>query len=268
MKGFLTKMPTRLEAGRVKYSLHLDQEIDLNARLGQPIYLAFTGEMHCVSCGRAVKKTFQQGHCFPCVRSKAACDLCIVKPERCHFHLGTCREPEWGEAHCMQKHVVYLANTSGLKVGITRIQNIPHRFMDQGATQALPLFEVDSRYHSGLIEILLAQHLDDKTNWRKMLQGEALPLDLQAEKEKLAEQLTYALESLAVEHKMQIKPAPFPLIELAYPVLKYPQKLVSLSFDKTPVIEGVLEGIKAQYLILSTGVLNIRNFSGYQVILT
>ncbi len=252
----------------VHYTLNLDQPVLLNPFLGQEISLEFLGEMQCVGCGRSLKKTFQQGYCFPCTQSKAACDLCIVKPERCHFHLGTCREPEWGNAHCMQKHVVYLANTSGLKVGITRLKNIPQRFIDQGATEALPIFEVDSRYHSGLIEVLLAQHLADKTNWRKMLQGAPKPLDLLAEKTHIAERLIQPLESLALAHDITVRPAVLPLFELTYPVLEYPTKVHSLSFDKTPVINGILQGIKGQYLLLSTGVLNIRNATGYRVKLT
>jgi len=177
-EGFLSKMSAELQEQEVQYFLDLEPRIEMNALLGKNIQLTFTAQMACVGCGRAIKKTFQQGYCFPCMQTKAACDLCIVKPELCHFHKGTCREPEWGQKHCMQKHVVYLANTSGLKVGITRFENVPQRFIDQGATQALPVFEVDSRYHSGLIEVKMAEFLQDKTNWRKMLQGDAEALDL------------------------------------------------------------------------------------------
>jgi hypothetical protein len=51
-------------------------------------------------------------------------------------------------------------------------------------------------------------------------------------------------------------------------VIKYPTKVVSLNFDKTPVISGVLEGIKGQYLLLDVGVLNIRKFSSYNLTLS
>ncbi len=265
MLGHLSKMQADLDGETVRYTLNLNEPVALNPLLGKPLRFEFLGEMQCVGCGRAIKKTFQQGYCFPCVKTKAACDLCIVKPERCHYHLGTCREPEWGQAHCMQKHVVYLANTSGLKVGITRLQNIPKRFIDQGAVQALPLFEVESRYHSGLIEVSIAKHLNDKTNWRKMLQGAPELLDLSLEKEKLRETLLQEVDTLVHRHEIKLQPAAHPHISLQYPIQKYPDKLISLSFDKTPVIEGVLEGVKGQYLMLSTGVLNIRNFSGYAV---
>lgn len=261
IEGFLSKMPAKLLDGQVHYTLDLDKPVALNSYLGQNVRLSFLGAMKCVGCGRAIKKTFQQGYCFPCVQTKAACDLCILKPERCHFHLGTCREPEWGQSHCMQKHVVYLANTSGLKVGITRMQNIPQRFIDQGATQALPIFEVETRLDSGLIEVEIAKHLADKTNWRKMLQENQAKMDLSLEREKVV-RIIQALPSLA---DLKFMPSNIGEIELNYPIDQHPVKVVSLSFDKTPEIEGILEGIKGQYLMLSTGVLNIRNFSGYRI---
>ncbi len=261
MHGFLTKMRGELISGLVHYHLDLDQPVAMNHLLGQNIRISFKDAMRCVGCGRSIKKTFQQGYCFPCVQTKAACDMCILKPELCHYHRGTCREPTWGESHCMQKHVVYLANTSGLKVGITRFSNIPQRFIDQGATQALPVLEVESRYESGLLEVEIAKELNDKTNWRKMLQADAPDLDLTHERDKVFATLKNWLNSEGVKSK----PAAIPEIFLRYPILQYPQKVVSLNLDKTPIIEGVLQGIKGQYLLLSTGVFNVRNATGYAV---
>ncbi|NCX94631.1 MAG: DUF2797 domain-containing protein, partial [Gammaproteobacteria bacterium] len=122
-KGPLSKMSTlRTSAGQVEYSLSLGEaNIALNDYLGQPITLMHTGKLYCIACGREVKKTFQQGYCFVCTQKLAECDTCLIKPERCHYHLGTCREPSWGEQHCLKDHYVYLANASGLKVGITRL---------------------------------------------------------------------------------------------------------------------------------------------------
>lgn len=268
VEGFLSKMKGMLVESAVEYTLMLEREVSMNALVGQRIQLEFRGEMQCVSCHRVIKKTFQQGHCFPCTQTKAACDLCIVRPERCHFSQGTCREPEWGRQHCMQQHVVYLSNTSGLKVGITRRPNIPQRFIDQGAIQALPVFEVESRYHSGLVEVLLATHFADKTNWRAMLQGHARALNLIEERDKLNEDFREELNQLALTHSLPIKPITAAVIELQYPVLNYPLKVTSLSLDKTPCIEDKLEGIKGQYLIFTQGVFNVRNFSGYKIRLT
>ncbi len=170
--GGLRKMYTRLEQP-VHYQLPIgDGQVDLNALIGKPIRLVYQQEINCLHCGRKTKKSFSQGYCYPCFTKLPQCDSCIVKPEKCHYHEGTCRDPAWGERHCFQPHVVYLANSSGLKVGITRGEQIPTRWMDQGAIQALPILEVDNRLHSGLIEQIIAAHVSDKTNWRTMLKGE------------------------------------------------------------------------------------------------
>ena len=130
--GRLRKMPA--EAGNpVAYSIAVgDTRIPLNDLIGRPLRLDFDGVIRCIHCDRKTNKSFNQGFCYPCFRKLAACDSCIMSPEKCHYHLGTCREPEWGEAHCMVEHVVYLANSSGLKVGITRASQVPTRWIDQG----------------------------------------------------------------------------------------------------------------------------------------
>ncbi len=117
-----------------EYFLRLDdEEIRLNDYLGQTLMLDFAGDIHCQACGRKTNKSFNQGYCFPCFNKLAECDACIMSPEKCHFHLDTCRDPAWGERRCMQDHYVYLANSSGLKVGITRGSQVPTRWFDQGA---------------------------------------------------------------------------------------------------------------------------------------
>ncbi len=179
-RGDARKMRTSL-ADPVQYFLVLgDREVALNAYLGKRLALDYESEIHCIACGRKTSKSFNQGYCYPCFKRLARCDTCIVNPYTCHFHEGTCREPDWGEAHCMIDHVVYLANTSGLKVGITRGTQVPTRWMDQGATQARPVFRVATRRQSGLVEELFRQHIADKTNWQAMLKGDAEPLDLGA----------------------------------------------------------------------------------------
>ena len=117
-----------------------DVEVPLNQYLGSTLQLSFDGVINCIHCDRKTNKSFNQGYCYPCFKRLAQCDSCIVSPEKCHYHEGTCREPEWGETHCMIDHIVYLANTSGIKVGITRGTQVPTRWMDQGATQAKPIF--------------------------------------------------------------------------------------------------------------------------------
>ena len=179
--GNIEKMRATL-AEPVQYALPVgDFHLPMNELIGQPLKLVHTGRIHCVACGRLTKKSFNQGYCYPCFTKLAQCDSCIVKPELCHFAEGTCREPEWGMAHCMIPHVVYLANSSGLKVGITRHSQIPTRWLDQGATQALPILAVQSRFQSGLAEVIFKDFVADKTDWRAMLKGDAIELDLRAQ---------------------------------------------------------------------------------------
>ena len=153
MQGTLRKLKSSLTEP-VQYHLPVgDNLVDLNALIGKELTLTFSGTILCSNCGKKTKKSYSQGHCFVCMRKLASCDMCIMKPETCHYDKGTCREPQWGEENCMIPHYVYLANTSGLKVGITRHTQIPTRWVDQGATQALPIFKVQTRLQSGLVEL-------------------------------------------------------------------------------------------------------------------
>lgn len=267
MVGNLRKMKTQT-GPPVAYALPVgDVQVALNPLLGQTLRLGFTGRIHCVACGRQTKKSFNQGYCYPCFQRLAQCDMCILKPELCHYAQGTCREPEWGEAHCLQPHYVYLANSSGLKVGITRQRQIPTRWMDQGAVQALPIVHVQSRYQAGMLEVMLKQHVSDRTDWRRMLKGDPEPADLAARRDTLlaacGDEVDAWLSSLEADG--------FGLLGNAeehgfrYPVLEYPAKVKALNFDKTPDVEGTLLGIKGQYLLLDSGVLNVRKFGGYEI---
>ncbi|MGB5209611.1 MAG: DUF2797 domain-containing protein [Gammaproteobacteria bacterium] len=252
----------------VDYQLRIaEQELALAPRLGQSFTLRFEGEIRCANCARLTRKSFSQGHCFPCSQRLAACDLCIVRPDRCHFDQGTCREPDWGQTHCMQPHFVYLANTSGLKVGITRAHQGMTRWIDQGASQALPILEASSRHVSGLAEVALAAHVADRTDWRAMLRGPAEDVDLAAEGERLLARCAPELDAIRARFGadcLRLLPDR-EAVRIEYPVLEYPDKIRSLNLDKTPEINGTLQGIKGQYLIFDTGVLNVRKFSAYIV---
>lgn len=266
-RGALSKMGTRLEQP-VQYSLRLgEQDLDLNALLGQGVRLEYLGAIHCSHCGRKTKKSFSQGYCYPCFSKLAQCDTCIMSPERCHYAAGTCREPAWGEQFCMTEHVVYLANSSGAKVGITRATQVPTRWIDQGATQALPIMRVATRQQSGLVEDVLRSQVTDRTNWRAMLKGEAAPLDLAQLAGEIFQACQDGITALQERFGLQaIQPlSDLAVVDIAYPVLAYPAKVVSFDLEKTPVVEGTLQGIKGQYLIFDTGVINIRKFTAYQL---
>ncbi len=159
----------------------------------------------------------------------------------------------------MQPHVVYLANSSGVKVGITRQTQVPTRWIDQGAYQALPLFKVKTRLDSGLVETIFGKYVADKTNWQRMLKGNPEVIDLVALSQELMEKVgeevrPYVYEKMAQE-----------VVQMNYPVQRYPEKVKSLGLDKVPVIEDDLVGIKGQYLIFANGVTNMRNHAGYLV---
>lgn len=251
----------------ISYQLNLDSgAVDLNALLGKRLQIAYREQIRCIHCQRVTKKSFSQGFCYPCFQKLAQCDRCIMSPELCHFAAGTCREPEWGEKHCMQPHVVYLANSSGFKVGITRQTQVPIRWIDQGAVQALPLIEVSSRYLSGLVEDLFRTWLGDRTNWRKMLKNDVEVLDLLAEREKLKSLAEDGLNELRAAHpneRIQWVDAEEYIFD--YPYLAWPEKAKTYNLDKTPTIEDRLIAIKGQYLIFENAALNIRKYTSYDV---
>ncbi len=244
-----------------------EQELPLNTLLGKQLRLQFLGEINCMHCGRKTKKSFNQGYCYPCFSKLARCDICIISPEKCHYHQGTCREPEWSQQFCMATHTVYLANSSGIKVGITRNSQIPTRWIDQGAVQALPILRVKDRQMSGLVEVLFKEFVADKTNWRAMLKGQVEEIDLLARRDELLVKVADGLQSLQQQFGLQslqiIDDAE--QLSIDYPVVEYPTKVSSLNFDKNPLVEGTLMGIKGQYLILDIGVINIRKFGAYVV---
>lgn len=265
-KGTLNKMRASLDV-KVIYQLPVgEQFVDLTPFIGQSLTLTHTGNIYCSACGKKTKKSYSQGHCFVCMRKLASCDMCIMKPETCHYDQGTCREPKWGEDNCMVDHYVYLSNTSSLKVGITRHTQIPTRWIDQGATQGLPIFKVKTRHISGLIEVEVAKHIADKTNWRTLLKGDGEPIDLN---QRFAQLLPLLSDKIA-EIKQQFGDDAIDVLTesitpIEYPVKQHPVKITSHNFDKTPQVTGVLQGIKGQYLIFDTGVINIRKFTSYEV---
>lgn len=268
MFGTIKKMHAILDENRLaQYQLPIGKQLlAMNPLIGTTITLTHSGKIICSNCGRQTKKSYAQGHCFACMKKLASCDLCILKPETCHYAQGTCREPEWGERNCFVPHYVYLSNTSGLKVGITRYGQRPTRWIDQGATQGLAILKTATRQLSGLVEVELAKIIPDKTNWRTMLKGNTENIDLKA----------YAVELLPqIEHKTQeicmlygedaIVKLDEEIQEIHYPVTEFPTKISSHNFDKEAVVSGALLGIKGQYLILDTGVINLRKFTSYEL---
>lgn len=267
-RGSLSKMSVQLQAPVVQYSFRLgDSLVPVNPMIGKTLRLEYLGAIHCSHCGKRTKTSYSQGYCYPCMTKLAQCDLCIMAPERCHYDAGTCREPSWGEQFCMTDHVVYLANSSGVKVGITRATQLPTRWLDQGASQALPIMRVATRQQSGLVEDLFRSQVADRTNWRALLKGDAAAVDLAQVRDQLFESCAEGLQGLqerfglqAIQTIADVEP-----LEIRYPVEQYPAKIVSFNLDKNPIAEGTLLGVKGQYLIFDSGVINIRKYTAYQL---
>lgn len=253
----------------VTYVLHLDEtQIPLNELLGDPLVIEFGGEIRCRHCAAMTRKSYGDGYCYPCFKTLARCDLCVVSPDRCHYAAGTCREPSWGEAFCMQPHVVYLANSAGAKVGITKSEHLPGRWLDQGATQALVIMYTATRHQAGCVEAALARHVADRTDWRGLIGRAADTLDLRSLAAQLRSVAAFELAALdrTFPNALRWAEAEVP-VAFEYPVVRYASPAHGLVLSAEESVEGVLLGIKGQYLMFDTGVFNVRRHTSYRVTL-
>jgi hypothetical protein len=232
--------------------------LSLNQLLDKNIEINFLG-YQCLQCGKK-KKIFRQGFCYDCFMSSPAAGDWIMKPELSTAHLDLeDRDLEYEKRVQLQPHIVYLALSSEVKVGVTRKTQVPTRWIDQGAVQAIPIVEVPNRYLAGITEVALKEHFADKTNWQKMLKNEVPDADLLQERANLK----YIIPKEVQEY---FHPEKEDLYDLHFPVLEFPKKVTSLNLDKTPNFSGKLMGIKGQYLIFQDGtVFNVRTFEGYVV---
>jgi hypothetical protein len=261
--GFLKKLAAqRLDDDNpINYYLPLDNhKILLNDYINEKITLTYSGDIRCINCNCLTHKSYAQGHCYPCFATLASCDMCMMKPETCHHHRGTCRDNEFATDYCFNPHIVYLAVSSNVKVGITNETQKLIRWTDQGASYAMVLAVVPDRKTAGNIEIELAKHIADRTNWRKMLSNNIPEIDLIEQKHNLAQKLPKDL----IKHLSDDNT----ITHITYPTTHFPDKIKSLNFDKTPTISKTLRGIKGQYLIFDDAVINLRKFQGYEIMFT
>ena len=256
MEGTLKKMDTELK-DIVQYTLDIHNKIHLmNDYVGQSVKIEWSGKVVCI-CGKVMKKFYRSNFCYKCYWESPFASQSIFKPELCTAHLNIEeRDLEWEKKFQIAPHYVYLANSSGIKVGITRGSQGVIRWMDQGASQAILIAEVPNRKFSGDIEVALKRFVNDITNWRKMLSGEPKPVDLVKMKEELSIHVPEKLKQYILPNNT--------VTEIKYPVKKYPIKIKSTKLDNTPTIKGELLGIKGQYLLLDGDrVFNIRSHEGY-----
>lgn len=258
--GSVRKMRTEITNETVSYFLPIGQsEVHMNDYIGKSISFIFQNKINCIKCGCVTNKSFAQGFCYPCFTTAPETEECVLRPELCKAHEGISRDMEHAEKHCLRDQYVYLAVSSGLKVGVTR--HIPSRWVDQGASYALVIAVVPNRYTAGVIEVALKTYFSDKTNWQKMLKNEVLQgIDLVAERERAKLYLPGKLQQYFLKDN--------DITHIHYPVEKYPVKVDAVNFDKSASFSGILSGIKGQYLIFSNGmVLNVRKYTGYNFML-
>jgi hypothetical protein len=262
----LRKMRTRLEGPKAVYQLPIVDILDyrglenVNDWVGQRIQISFEHAIHCIETGKKIRKSFGEGLSYEAFLSSPLASPSIVHPELSRIHEGIAlRDKEWEEAHHNQPHVVYLSRTSEVKVGVTRTVNVPSRWIDQGASEAIILAETPYRQLAGLIEVTLKDHFADKTAWQKMLKNET------DDRTPLPQWKERALNYLPAEFEPFISDSD-EVTAIHYPVLAFPKTVKSLKLDTTPDIEGELSGIKGQYLLFSDGrVFNVRSHAGYRV---
>ena len=257
-EGVLTKMQTEYSNPIQYYLVFETSFLNLNQLLDKNLEIEFMG-YQCLNCGKK-KKIFRQGFCYDCFMSSAAAGDWIMKPELSTAHLDIeDRDLDYEKKVQLQPHIVYLALSSEIKVGVTRKTQVPTRWIDQGAVQAIPIVEVPNRYLAGITEVALKNHYADKTNFRKMLTNEVPVADLV--KERMS--LRYLIPKEVQDY---FHPEKEDLYDLHFPVLEYPKKVASLNLDKSPNFSGKLKGIKGQYFIFEDGtVFNVRTFEGYVV---
>jgi hypothetical protein len=256
-QGTLTKMQTEYGNPIQYYLVFENSFLNLNQLLGKDLAIEFLG-YQCLNCGKA-KKIFRQGFCYDCFMSSPAVGDWIMKPELSTAHLDIeDRDLTYEKRVQLQPHVVYLALSSEVKVGVTRKTQVPTRWIDQGAVQAIPIVEVPNRYLAGITEVALKNHFADKTNWQKMLKNEVPNMDLITERNKVFDWLPNEVKDYFPKEEK--------IIQMDFPVVHYPTKVTSLNLDKTPNFSGKLTGIKGQYLLFEDGtVFNVRTYEGYVV---
>lgn len=258
-RGPLRKMKTQL-AAPIDYYLNLSEDLlHMNQLIGKKISLRHIG-YECIECG-SDEPIFRMGFCKKCFFESPYASETILKPELSTAHLGIEeRDLEVEKRIQLQPHIVYLSYTGDVKVGVTRESQVPTRWIDQGASFALPIAKTGNRYEAGVIEVALKEHLADKTNWRKMLQTDESDADLLLERDKIAQLIPAEMQKfLYHEENMMI---------LKYPY-SVPEKINAFTLDKRPNFEGVLSGIKGQYLCFDQeNLINIRNHEGFVVEIT
>ncbi len=256
-EGVLRKMQTEFSTP-IQYFLILGADfINMNQALDRELEMELI-KTQCLNCGED-RPIFRQGFCRSCFFESPLAGDWIMKPELSTAHLDKeDRDLEYEKRMQLQPHIVYLANSSNVKVGVTRKSQLPTRWIDQGAHEAIPIVEVPNRYLAGITEMALKEYVSDKTSWQKMLKNDLEDVDLQAWRERLRPHIPEEAAPYFLDRQEEV--------HLEFPVLRFPQKVKSLKLEKAHQYRGVLKGIKGQYLIFEDDtVFNIRGNEGLYV---
>jgi len=257
----LDKMPAWLDAdNQAHYLLKADEDfIQVERLLGRQITIQFLNERYCQNCGNQFKQLYRMGFCQNCFFTAPQAGESIIRPELSRAHEGIeDRDLEFEKSYQLQPHLVYLANSGDLKVGVTREAQRPVRWIDQGASEAIVFAETENRYLAGQIEVAMKSFIGDKTPWQRMLKNEIPEIDLAAEKHRLRENLQGELAQYYSEDDT--------IQAIHFPVQEYPTKVKSLNLDKEPILSAKLTGIRGQYLLFEGGrVFNVRANAGNRI---
>lgn len=255
-EGTLLKMASSI-GNPIQYYLNLSRDLlNINQLIGKTITLEHIG-YSCVSCGKD-EKIFRMGFCKKCFFESPYASESIIRPELSKAHLGMQeRNLEIEKEIQLQPHIVYLAYTGDVKVGVTRESQVPTRWIDQGASFAMPIARTQNRYEAGMIEVSLKNHLADKTNYKKMLNTTTETIDLHEIRESIKAFFPEDLLSFYLGNEE--------VTTLKYPY-EVPEKINVFTLDKNPIFTGLLKGIKGQYWCFDNGnLINIRNHEGFVV---
>ena len=257
--GLIKKMISE-HSDPISYKIPIDKDLlPISNFLGETLNINFLNEIYCIECNRKINKTFAQGYCYPCFINSPSTSECILKPELCRAHDGETRDMDWAKEHCLKDHYVYLSLTAGAKIGVTRSTQIPTRWIDQGAVQAIKFAKTSNRYEAGCIEVQMKKHISDRTAWQRMLKNEIdQTVELVELKNNLLELIDHQYKKFILDDES--------VTHFIYPHIKFPEKVRSLDLLKVNNINEQLIAIKGQYLIFNDNtVLNIRKHTGFKV---
>ena len=277
----LALKPRQLVVDHQLHDGHGEENLSISECLNRGVELRLVEDKRCVHCNKGISSTYASAYCFDCANSLAQCDLCILSPSKCHYHQGTCRDPEWADEFCMTSHTVYVALTSNTKVGITRSSRLHQRWIDQGAYAGVAIAQMPTRRAAGVLEWLLSRYISDRTDWRQLVNRPAPQVNLL----ELARQLRDQVADLQVLNDLNENPQvhtqlpaeeviaaqwidALQLVEIQHPLTGYsPAKRLTVNAQQ-PYLEANLLGLLGHFLLFDRGVLDLNQHRGMQIEVT